>query len=111
MKKLISIFFGVALVVSLLAMAQEQMKTDPTKAGKKTVSLSGKVSIDGKTFISDKDTKNWTISNPEAVKGHEGHHVIVAAHTDPAKDEIHVVSLKMAKGEMKNTTKKDEMPK
>ena len=104
MQKLKSIFFGITLVVSLLAVAQDQMKPDTTKAGKKAVSMSGKIAIDGQTFISDKDTKNWTISNSEAVKGHEGHHVIVMAHVDAAKNEIHVVSVTMAKG-----AKGDEM--
>jgi hypothetical protein len=31
-------------------------------------------SADGTMFVSDKDSKSWTISNPDAVKGHEGHH-------------------------------------
>jgi hypothetical protein len=83
------------------------MKNDNTS--KKAVTLSGKVSDDGKTFMSDKDNKNWTISNPETVKGHEGHHVTVEAQSDPTKNEIHVTSLKMAKGEMKDTMNNDNM--
>jgi hypothetical protein len=58
MKKLILISFALALVMSLLAFAQEatkpsEMKQEPMKAEKasaKAVSLSGKVSDDGKTF-------------------------------------------------------------
>ena len=117
MKKLMLIFFALALVMSLLALAQEatkpgEMKQEPMKAEKasKAVSLSGKVSADGKTFV-DKDNKSWTVSNPEALKGHEGHEVTLKAHEDAAKNEIHVVSVKMGKGEMKKSTKKDEMKK
>jgi hypothetical protein len=118
MKKLILISFALALVMSLLAFAQEsskpaEMKQEPMKAEKasaKAVSLSGKVSDDGKTFV-DKDNKSWTVSNPEALKGHEGHEVTLKAHEDAAKNEIHVVSVKMGKGEMKEPTKKDEMKK
>jgi hypothetical protein len=118
MKKLMLISFALALVMSLLALAQEatkpdEMKQDTMKAEKasaKAVSLSGKVSADGKTFV-DKDNKSWTVSNPEALKGHEGHEVTLKAHEDAAKNEIHVVSVKMAKGEMKESTKKDEMKK
>jgi hypothetical protein len=51
-------------------------------------------------FVSDKDGKSWTISNPDAVKGHEGHHVILQAQVDADKGEVHVMSLKMAKGSM-----------
>jgi hypothetical protein len=51
-------------------------------------------------FVSDKDGKSWTISNPAAVKGHEGHHVILQAQVDADKNEVHVVSLKMAKDTM-----------
>ena len=48
-------------------------------------------------FVSDKDSKSWTIVNPDAVKGHEGHHVILTAHVYADKSEVHVMSLKMAK--------------
>ncbi len=107
------------LAVSLAALAQsgdtmkqDTMKQDTMKTdtmAKKAVSVSGKVSNDGKMFTSDKDNKMWTVTNPEALKGHEGHHVTVKAHLDTAKNEIHVTSVKMGKDEMKETMKKDEM--
>ena len=40
------------------------------------------------------------------MKGHEGHEVTLKVHEDAAKNEIHVVSVKMAKGEMKESTNK-----
>jgi hypothetical protein len=112
MKKLVLMSFAVALVTSLLALAQEttkpgEMKQDTPKAEKasaKAVSLVGKVSADGTTFV-DKDNKSWTVSNPEALKGHEGHEVTLKVHEDSAKNEIHVVSVKMGKAEMKETQK------
>ena len=118
MKKLILISFAFALVMSLLALAQEatkpgEMKQESTKTEKastKAVSLIGKVSADGKTFV-DKDNATWTVTNPEALKEHEGHEVTLKVHEDVAKNEIHVVSVKMGKGEMKESTKKDEMKK
>jgi hypothetical protein len=116
MKKLILISFALALVTSLLTLAQEtsksgEMKQDTMKAEKasgKAVSLSGKIGEDGKTFV-DKDNKTWTVTNPEALKGHEGHEVTLRAHVDAAKNEIHVVSVKMGKEGMKETKKKDDM--
>jgi hypothetical protein len=116
MKKLVLSCFALALAASLLVLAQEaakpgEMKQDTTKAEKasgKAVSLSGKISADGKMFV-DKDSKSWTVANPEALKGHEGYEVTLKAHVDAAKNEIHVVSVKMGKDEMKETKSKDEM--
>jgi hypothetical protein len=75
-------------------MQNDTMKAD---AAKKTVQVTGKVSDDGKMFVGDTDSKSWTIDNPEAVKGHEGHHVILPAQCDADKSEVHVMSLKMVK--------------
>jgi hypothetical protein len=116
MKKLALISFVLGLVMSLLALAQEtakpsEMKQDTMKGEKasaKAVSLSGNISADSKTFV-DEDNKSWTVTNPEALKGHEGHEVTLKAHVDAAKNEIHVVSVKMGKAEMKETKKKDEV--
>ena len=66
------------------------------------------ISDDGKSFVSDKDGKSWTISNPDAVKGHEGHHVTLKAKVSADTNEVEVVSLKMAGDNMK--MKKDSAP-
>src|SRR5512133_333050 len=118
MKKLALILFALVLLASLTAFAQYagnqagtgQQPSTTEKASTKAVTLSGKVSDDGKSFVSDKDNKSWTVSKPEALKGHEGHEVKVKAHEDAAKNEIDVVSVKI-KGESKAATKKHHMPK
>jgi hypothetical protein len=43
--------------------------------------------------VTDKDQKVLSVENPEALKGHEGHHVAVTGHIDG--DKIHVESVKM----------------
>ena len=43
--------------------------------------------------VTDKDQKVLTVDNPDALKGHEGHHVAVTGHVDG--DKIHVDSVKM----------------
>ena len=43
--------------------------------------------------VTDKDQKILTVENPDALKGHEGHHVAVTGHVDAGK--IHVESAKM----------------
>lgn len=109
MKKLMIFSIAVALLMSTAAVAQDSMKQDSMKSdtSMKATSVTGKISDDGKTFVNDKDSKGWTISNPEAVKGHEGHHVTLKAHVYADKNEVHVVSLKMAPDNMK----KDSMQK
>jgi hypothetical protein len=99
MKKLMTIVFALSLLSLGVAAAQDNMQNDTMKAdaAKKAVQVTGKVSDDGKTFVSDTDSKSWTIANPEAVKGHEGHHVTLTAHVDTDKSEVNVMSLKMAK--------------
>ncbi|HUE51599.1 MAG TPA: hypothetical protein VMO80_04600 [Terriglobales bacterium] len=103
MKKLMIFSFALALLMSAVAVAQygaQQPDTSKSNTAMKAASVTGKISEDGKMFVSDKDGKSWTISNPEAVKGHEGHHVTLQAHVDADKNEVHVVSLKMAKDSM-----------
>jgi hypothetical protein len=113
MKKMMYSLIGMCfLAVSLSAVAQsgDAMKQDNMNNNMaKAVSVSGKVSADGKMFTSDKDNKMWTVSNPEALKGHEGHHVTIKARIDAARNQIDIASVKMAKDEMKDTMKKDEM--
>ena len=103
MKKLMIISFALALLMSALAVAQygaQQPDNSKSAPSLKAVSVTGKISDDGKMFVSDKDGKSWTISNPAAVKGHEGHHVTLQAQVDADKNEVYVVGLKMAKDSM-----------
>ena len=50
----------------------------------------------GKTvFVNDKDKQSWDIANPDAVKGHEGHHVKVKAKLDEANHSVTIDKLTM----------------
>jgi hypothetical protein len=100
MKKTMAICFALFLLTCELAAAQETMNRDDgqkTYASQKPIQLSGTISNTGETFVSDKGSKSWTIINPDAVKGHEGQHVLLTANVDADKNEVNVVSLKMAK--------------
>jgi hypothetical protein len=77
MKSLVLISFVTVLLASLSAFAQYgnqgstgQQTSATEQTSTKAISLSGKVGDDGKSFVSDKDNKSWTVSNPEALKGH-----------------------------------------
>jgi len=102
MKRLTLIAFAILLLMSLTAFAQYTsdqqgmgQQTPTNEKATKAVTLSGKIGDDGKTFVSDKDNKNWMISNPDAVKGHEGHEVKIKAHENAATNELQVTSVKM----------------
>ena len=43
--------------------------------------------------VTDSDQKVLTVENPDALKGHEGHHIAVTGHV--TGDKIHVESAKM----------------
>ena len=64
----------------------------------KSGNVKGTISQDGKTLVGD-DGKSWTIANPDAVKGHEGHHVELKGSADSATNQIQVSSVKMLKGD------------
>ena len=95
--------FVVALALSILtgiAVAQYGTSTDTKSASSASAplkDLKGTVQAEGDkvTFVSDKDNKSWEVVNPEALKGHEGHHVQVSAHVYADKNQIHVMSVKM----------------
>jgi hypothetical protein len=103
MKKVLTTIFALFLLASFSLAAQDATNQDSMKAGTsmKAASITGKISDDGKSFVSDKDGKSWTISNPDAVKGHEGHHVTLKAHVSADTNQVDVVSLKMAGDKMK----------
>jgi hypothetical protein len=73
----------------------------------KTGNVKGTISQDGKSIVSDTDGKSWTIANPDAVKGHEGHHVELKGTADASTSEIQVSSVKMLKAEKGGAMKKE----
>jgi hypothetical protein len=100
MKKLFVVVLGMAIALSVSAFAQDSTgmgKSDKDAAAAPLKSLKGTIKADGDkyTFVSDKDQKSWDVVNPEALKGHEGHHVELKAHVYADKGQIHVMEVKM----------------
>jgi hypothetical protein len=114
MKKLLILTLALSVMFTVAGFAQDasqdsgMAKAAPAAPLK---NLKGTVKADGDklTFVSDKDKKSWDVANPEALKGHEGHHVEVSAHVYADKDQIHVMSVKMLKAEKMD--KMDNMSK
>ena len=102
MKKLLVLALALSVMLSVAAFAQygapEPAKTDKAAAAP-LKNLKGTVKADGDklSFVADKDSKSWDVMNPEALKGHEGHHVELSAHVYADKNAIHVMSVKMLK--------------
>ena len=99
MRKVLIVAFAIVALAGVNAWTQDagSSQTDQkmSSAKAKLMSISGTVSDDGKSLTADKGQKSWTVQNPEALKGHEGHHVSVRAHVYADKGEIHVMSVKM----------------
>lgn len=127
MKRVLTLLFAFLLTASMSVFAQGT-DTGNTKADKKvakaekkeakaaekgkTVTLTGwvKNENDKLVFENDKDKQTWSIANPDAVKGHEGHHVKIRAKLNESDHSVNVESLKMMakrkqSGEMKSGKK------
>jgi hypothetical protein len=59
----------------------------------KALVVFGKISDDGKKLISDIDSE-WTVSNPEMLKGLEGHLVRLKCYVDTEKNRLRVLFVK-----------------
>lgn len=108
MRKLLAICFAVCFVLALSALAFDDMGKSATVKGwvsddkcgakgandkaeactKKCLAAGAKMVI-----VTDKDQKILMVDNPDALKGHEGHHI--AATGSVKGDSIHVDSAKM----------------
>lgn len=103
MKKMMILVLAFAVVGNIAAFAQgtdkdsDNMKMGADKAPLKSIKGTIKADGDKVTFVADSDQKAWDIMNPEAVKGHEGHHVELSAHVYADKMAIHVMKVKMMK--------------
>jgi hypothetical protein len=100
MKKLLVLALALSVMtICVSAIAQDIMGQDSgkTAAPAPLKNIKGTVKFDGDkaTFVADKDQKSWDVMNPEALKGHDGHHVVVSAHVYADKGAIHVMSVKM----------------
>ena len=108
MKKIILVVFGLVALICLKGLPQASAQTKSkaattTAKAPKAMTIMGMVSADEKSFVNDKDKKSWTVANPEALKGHGGHHVSITAQVDAAKDEVTVKSVKMLAAKAKTT--------
>lgn len=83
-------------VVLLASMTIAQSSTKSAASGqaiaKRVFVISGEVSDDGTTLVSDEINK-WTVTNAASLKGYEGAHVTVRCRVDPDKHAMRVLSV------------------
>jgi hypothetical protein len=108
MRKVIVLCLAICFVFALTALAFDDMGKSTTVNGwvsedkcgvkganasaeactKKCLAAGAKMVI-----VNDADSKLLMVDNPDALKGHEGHHIAVTGHV--TGDNIHVESAKM----------------
>ncbi len=108
MRKVLLICLAVCIVLGLTALAFDDMGKSTTvngwivddKCGAKGANAAGEactkkcLAAGAKmVIVTDGDQKIIAVENPDALKGHEGHHVAVTGHM--GKDSMHVASAKM----------------
>jgi len=90
MKKLALVLLAGVVMTTAGAFAQDKsVTTQPTKV----FTLSGTVTEEGKTLVSDKNDE-WTVSNPQLLKGQDGREVTARCRLDPGKLSLHILSFK-----------------
>jgi len=74
---------------------QEATQQDDNKAPLKDIKGTVKSTNDKVTFVADEGGRAWDVVNPETLKDHVGHHVVVNAHVYSDKGQIHIMSVTM----------------
>jgi hypothetical protein len=93
-KSLASLVVAAFLFTSVAAAQTPGADTSKASAPAKIVSISGKVSDDGKNFLA-KHGESWSIANPEAIAGHIGHELKLKVQVLAASHQIQVLAVKV----------------
>lgn len=91
MKKLVLCFLAVPLLLTVSAFGQNDNAAKFSSA--KTLTISGRVSEDGKSLIA-KNGERWSVANPDALAEHVSQQVKVKCQISSPTHDIRVLSLK-----------------
>lgn len=113
MRRMVQICFLVVLVCGTLPVCAAQRENQanqadshPAKSAKKTISFAGRVGLDGKTVVSDRDSRIWKVVNAETLSGSEGRLVTIKAYAEANSSEIRVTVVRLR--EERTTAKLDD---
>ena len=94
MKTSIVVPLAVMLLMLSALVAQEKVGSpkpdNAAGASAKPLMVSGKVSGNGKTLVTDIDSE-WMVSNADVLKGHEGRRVTVKCYVDTERNRIQIL--------------------
>jgi hypothetical protein len=114
MKKGMLIFLVVAFLLPDTALAQHSSKAAEARpAGSKpsnstkAVSISGQVSMDGRTLVSE-ENDIWSVSDPDVLVGREGQQVSVKCQVQPGKNEMQIFSVNLVLKEVKSASNRSD---
>ncbi|HWZ98014.1 MAG TPA: hypothetical protein VN025_09650 [Candidatus Dormibacteraeota bacterium] len=99
MKKIMVSLLTLPFLLSGVAAGQSQ---SADKSSGKTVSIFGKLSEDGKSFLA-KHGQVWTIANPEAVSGQAGHELKLKCRLLSAAHQVQVLAVKEVAAQVRFT--------
>lgn len=92
MKRLVLSFLTVPLLLPVSAFGQNQNTAKYNAA--KAITMSGRVSEDGKTLTA-KNGESWSVMNPDALAGNVSQQVKVKCQISSATHDIRVFSVKI----------------
>jgi hypothetical protein len=114
MRTSIHIMIAIAGLVPV-SLAQDQNEKNYTQqiahveagmSGKPLV-VSGRVSRDGKTLLTDIDSE-WSVTDPASLKGVEGRRVTVKCYVDTERSRIQILRVKKEQDEVKYAARHDD---
>ena len=97
MKRLVLSFLAVPLLLAVPAAGQNHRREKS-----KFISISGRVSEDGKSLITKKG-EPWSVTNPDALAGHESQQVKIKCQVSVASRDIRVLSVQTVATQIKYT--------
>ena len=100
MKKLVLSFLAIALLLPIPVAGQNNRHDKSAKP--KAITISGRVSEDGKSLIA-KNGEPWSVTNPDALTGHESQQVKVKCQVFSAGHDVRVLSVKTVAAQVKYT--------
>ena len=101
MKRLLAVTALLLFTLSIFATAQTVSQDGGVRA--KKVSISGKISDDGRAIIAE--GKLWLVSNVEKLRPHSGENVTIKGLMNPITNQIEVLSLKLTRTEASGTAR------
>src|SRR5260370_6826935 len=99
MKEWSLVLLAVALLMPITVAAQHSSKAAEAKpsglkapkSSTKAVTISGQISLDGKTLVSE-ENDIWSVTNPNALAGHEAKQALVKCQVNLHKTTRHLIT-------------------